>query len=238
VISGGKPSSSLPGEYMLPTEDGRLRPLMRRGAAIIGTWIVLTAPAAAQDPAPTMRDLSGRVPLVQALLGLDPSKPWRTNIWTDDAELILRAVPSDDTQETSRLRSLNSTEAVQARAVFDADGKLVRLRVRDRRRAGVVVLTSADAATRSAVLSGSRFPDTARAALMDAFGGPQRWWMLGTDVQVDDAGFAWKAVDSSHERALWHLRLTATRDSVPIVFIVSVDPVSGQLVELIKGDVQ
>jgi hypothetical protein len=44
----------------------------------------------------------------------------------------------------------------------------------------------------------------------------------------------WRPVAGDRDRAVWRVRVTVTREGIPVPFIASLDPVDGSIVELVR----
>jgi hypothetical protein len=202
---------------------------MRAVISGIVVMAFLTVGLRAQDP--HLAD-SAKIAAVHALLDLDRQQAWRTDIWTEGEELVLRVTPASPAAEWSRVRPAAGPGPV-ARVRFDGRGRLDALSVRDTRKPGVRVAKSAAAAARANALANARFGTGKRDDVLGA-ARERRWTALGAQADVSTAALEWRATDGERERAVWRVRLTTIRDGVAVPFVAVLDPVDGSLLELTK----
>ena len=204
---------------------------MRVWVVVLG-MMAMSAAAAAQTVSPSPEG-SARIAAVQALLPLDGSRAWRTDMWSEGAELVVRATPRDVAGELRRVRAVQAT-AVEARATLDAGGALERLTVRDAQAAGIRVRRAATAAERATALEGARYAPVRRASLVEA-ARARTWVALGADATVEETpALAWRPVAGERDRAVWQVRVTVMRGGARVTFVASLDPVDGAIVELAR----
>ena len=191
--------------------------------------VALVSGVGAQEAA---RAGSAKLAALHELLALDRTQAWRTDAWEEGGELVARITPASPEAELTRVRPRSGPGAV-ARARYDAAGRLEQLTIRDARKTGAQVSRTATATERAAALRTARFGSTGKTELLLA-ARSLRWTLLGAEPQVGDATLTWQPSDGARERAVWHVPVTVKRDGSDTVFVMSLDPMDGSLLELTR----
>ena len=198
------------------------------------TAVMVGLPAIAGAQAPAEVEQTRRLMMVQALLGVDHTGAWRTDVWVEQGETVVRLTPTDRAAEWSP-RKVARSGGLEARVRFGIDGRVARLRVRDRARPGIQVARGATSTARVLALSAAEYGAEASSAVLEA-ARARGWRTLGGAVSFDTPALAWRVTDGARERALWQLRASVTANGRTAQYLVTLDPLDGSLVELARED--